>query len=37
MRPRERGSGQSDLFKAQLDQVVDTDRPYLRRTSGIGI
>ena len=31
MRPRERrDSGQNDLFKARLDQIVDTDHPLAK-------
>ena len=31
MRPKERwDSGQNDLFKARLDQIVDTDHPLAK-------
>ena len=31
MRPRERrDSGQNDLFRARLDQIVDTDHPLAK-------
>src|SRR6202167_1245676 len=36
MRPKERrDSGQSDLFKARLDQIVDLNRPLARRARTI--
>ena len=35
MRPRERrDSGQNDLFKARLDQIVDMDHPLAKLGAG---
>lgn len=36
MRPKERrDSGQSDLFQARLDQIVDTSHPLAKRAAAI--
>jgi hypothetical protein len=38
MRPRERrDSGQNDLFKARLDQIVDLNHPLARLSRATGV